>query len=162
MNFRKGNMFYVPENEIIIVTTNSIVLANGCLVMGAGAALQARNTFWWLPEVAGKTIRESCGSMGIYGTLILQPIDNDKEWDSTSRRGDAGIFQTKTHYKQPSTLELIKYSTECLTKIAQDNPKQQYHLNYPGIGYGGLTPQEVRPCLKPMEKHNNVTIWTRK
>jgi len=69
-----------------------------------------------------------------------------------------GIFQTKTHYREPSDVNLIRNSAEMLADIAKANPQTQYHLNYPGIGFGRLTPEQVRPHLKSLEKLDDITL----
>src|SRR5690606_19821836 len=68
------------------------------------------------------------------------------------------LFQTKRHWRDPSTLELISASVDSLRRYALEHPGQQIALPYPGIGMGGLAPEAVRPLL--LDLPSNVTVWS--
>src|SRR5690606_20044853 len=68
------------------------------------------------------------------------------------------LFQTKRHWRYPSTLDLIRVSVAGLRGYAQANPEVRVALPFPGIGMGGLSPDEVRPLLRRLPA--NVTVWS--
>lgn len=133
---------------MIIVTTNAIVKANGALVMGRGAARQARDR---IPEIdleCGTAARQAAHR---YGFHVVRP--------PTGGKVGFGIFQVKYHYKELANLELIELAVKKLTNYANEFPDVAIRMNYPGIGHGGLTRQEVEPLLLSLP--DNITICWR-
>src|SRR5690606_38723083 len=81
-----------------------------------------------------------------YGFLPLpQPLDR------------LALFQTKGHYREASSLDLIRHSLEGLTTYAREHPHARIALPYPGIGMGRLEPAAVRPLLAALP--DNITVW---
>ena len=68
-----------------------------------------------------------------------------------------GMFQTKYHYGDNSSIELIEFSTELLKEYSNRNPQEKIYLNYPGINHGRLKEEDVYPIIK--ELPDNVYIW---
>jgi len=92
-----GDMWSVwSETYLFLITANSFVKRNGCLVMGAGIARQARDRFPGLDATLGQAIRETCGHpsigsgrrLGEYGLLI------SPRWPASR----LGLFQVKYHW----------------------------------------------------------------
>ncbi|HQN37752.1 MAG TPA: hypothetical protein PLY01_07950 [Caldisericia bacterium] len=140
--FREGNLF--KENGFKLVTTNSCLTKDCRLVMGRGAAKELKVISPGIDRIFGKMIRKACGHLGLYGLLISPPY---------------GIFQVKNNFADKAKLEIISYSLRLLDFKARDTD-QIIHLNYPGIGNGRLTKEEVRPLLEILP--DNVHIWERK
>lgn len=147
--FKTGDMFSVfNEADIFLITTNSTIKANGTLVMGAGIAKEARDRWKGLDAIAGEMVMSECGNRGTYG-LMLSNWRNGKK---------LGLFQVKIGWDENADVELIKLSTEKLIRFAEEHPELKIHLNYPGIGNGKLSVDDVHPIICSLP--NNVTIWS--
>lgn len=139
-----GNMWDIyKEADYFIFTGNSYIKQNGALVMGRGMAKEVRDKFPGIDKLIGSKIRESCEQIEFYGLIVDEKI---------------GVFQVKYHYDEESLLTLIQCSVSCLKQFAKKHLDKQIHMNYPGIGFGGLTKKEVAPLLKCLS--NNVHIWS--
>jgi hypothetical protein len=128
----------IEKPHLVLVTANSVIKINGDLVMGAGAAKQMAIMWPRAEKRFGALVRAKCGNLGEYGVIIC---DDSWDWCNCS----CGIFQTKYHYKDKSDLALMKRSIINLKEQAK-----KYHtiyLNFPGIGYGGLSEAQVFPLL---------------
>lgn len=149
-----GNMWRSKghPNSMMLVTANSVLNRYGWLVMGAGAAYQARLNYPMLDKVFGDAVAKTCGSHGVFG-LIIHP-----DWPEP--KTNIGLFQTKTDWRQPSNLDIIQKSADMLALWAAEHPDIQVHLNYPGIGLGGLPIIVVQPIVDALP--DNVHIWTLK
>ncbi len=146
MQIMKQNLWQkVPLPVMYIVTTNSTIKRDGRLVMGRGAALEARNKI--------KDIDLECGAAingrGLYGFIEVK---------SPTRVGKAGfgIFQVKRIFNADAELDIIKYSTDMLEVYAERNAEIQIRMNFPGIGAGRLKYNDVLPLLQSLP--DNVTI----
>lgn len=139
--FKTGDMWSVFNDvDHFIITTNSVIKNNGALVMGAGIAKHARDSFPGIDKEFGQIIQKHSDPYH----LILA--------------GKWGLFQVKHHFKDMASLSLIAGSTEDLVEHANHYPNHGYALNFPGIGNGGLAVGEVKSVL--MELPNNVQIWS--
>lgn len=146
--FQKGDMWSVyPKADLFLITTNSTLKPGNILVMGRGIAKQARERFPGLNKALGQQIAQICGRNGQYGLLI------SSRWPQAK----IGAFQTKTDARQPASLFLIQCSTTALKQWAEAHPQAQIHLNFPGIGYGGLLREKVLPIVNQLP--DNVTLW---
>jgi hypothetical protein len=130
-------------DDKFLITTNSTVKRNGALVMGRGIALQAKTRFPGLDLALGQAILRVCPNQGRYGLIVGRKL---------------GIFQVKYHYAAPADLELIRYSTGMLTAYAAEHPDIRIHLNYPGIGWGHLSQEQVAPIILALP--DNVFVWS--
>lgn len=138
--FRKGELF--RSNGCIIVTTNSFLTSERKLVMGRGAALQLKRKVPGIDRIFGQLVYEKCGHLGRYGLLFYEKY---------------GIAQVKYRFNEKADIELISYSMEMLKETAKPNKHHCYNINFPGIGYGGLSKDEVMPVLEKLPQ--NITIW---
>lgn len=127
-----GNIFDV-ECDAICVTTNSIVKANGELVMGAGLAKQFADRYTSLPNDLGVCVYRNGNH--VYGFQYSKTVIS---------------FPTKHHWKDPSDLVLIAQSARELVQCADDNNLQKIVLPRPGCGLGQLTWAQVKPVLEPI------------
>ena len=135
------------DADLFLITTNSTLKKNGALVMGRGIARQARDRFSGLDLALGREITAVCGHLGHYH-LLLSP-----RWPAAK----LGAFQVKTHYARPESLALIRQSALALIARCEEHPGAAVHVNYPGIGNGGLARPQVLPLLKPLP--DNVYVW---
>ncbi len=138
--FRKGELF--SSRGCIIVTTNSFLTSECKLVMGRGAALQLKRKEPGIDMIFGKLVFDTCGHLGRYGLLFHERY---------------GIAQVKYRFNEKADLELITYSMNMLKETAKPNRDSRYNINFPGIGYGGLSKDEVMPILERLP--NNIIIW---
>jgi hypothetical protein len=110
--------------------------------MGAGHAKEVRDRW---PSVAKEFGEMASGNWIDYFLL-------------TSKKYPVMAFQTKRHWKDPSSFALVFSSTCYFNELAKQNPNKIYHLAFPGIGKGGLKPTDVWKYIK--ELPDNVHIWT--
>lgn len=148
---RYGNIWTVLEQNNtafgdslkshILVTLNNCVKHNGELVMGAGSALSAAQRFPNIPLMFGNKVKQ----LGYRYGVVFDP-----------GMTVAG-FQSKYHFRDKSTPELIQHSTKVLTEIANQYQDREFHLCYPGIGFGGLKMDDVAPIIQSLP--DNVFVW---
>lgn len=151
MNLVTGDMWSVwNEADLFLITANSTIV-DGKLVMGAGIALQARERFPGIDARLGLEILSWPGHLGVYGLLI------SFDWSHLDTRARLGLFQTKTNWRDPSPLSLVRRSVEELAIQAARWDEKRFHLNFPGIGCGGLDPAQVTPLIKTLP--DNVNVW---
>jgi hypothetical protein len=140
----------------IVITANSIVKKNGELVMGAGAAKQAKDRIPGIALEAGNAVLRSSVNAPeglFYGfTFVRRP---------TIDRVGLGLFQVKYHWDDPARLDLISSSAEYFATHAFFFPDVNFRMNFPGIGNGKLNYDDVLPLLRSMEDQDNVTICKR-
>ena len=134
---------WTPDNkrEPLFVTTNSIIKKDGSLVMGAGIAKQAKDAF---PGLDYK---------------LASRIEDPKYGSVYSQKFNIGAFQVKHHYRDPASIDLITNSSISLVGLILEHDWDRIHLNYPGIGLGQLTKEEVEPILLDILGTFPITIY---
>lgn len=150
-NFKTGNMWDAWDDaDLFLITTNAIIKANGELVMGRGMALQARERDKQIALYFGRALEDFYSLDHVdYGLIVPDMWPHRKE----------GMFQTKNHYGVKAGIEIIRMSTDMLAIWCKTYSDQQVHLNYPGIGNGGLSKEIVEPIIAKLP--DTVTIWSR-
>ena len=150
LKFASGDMWSVySEDNLFIITTNSFLKKSGALVMGRGIARGAMKRIPGIAFFAGKAVSLSCGHLGKYGFIHIA----EKE---------IGLLQTKLHYKDNTNISLLEYSLRQLKKyIKVSGNTKPIHLNFPGVGLGGLHIADVFPFLIKRLSDYDVTIWTK-
>lgn len=156
----------VPLPVCYLVTTNAVV-EKGRLVMGTGAALQAKNRIPGIDREAAEIIEQykqfhEITGLPFYGVLTIRPWwgafgEDGKEKPPT--KAGFGIFQVKFHWRDKADPRLISMSWQILRNKALTTPKVQYRMNYPGIGAGGLERKDLEHLFKWIP--DNVTICYR-
>ena len=150
---RKGNMFeHLAECTMLLVTTNSFITTSRELVMGRGAAADAKAKWPTLPTQLGTRICAKWGHMSEYNLAGGFKMQVD-ETHSVS----VAAFQVKYHFKDVANLGLIERSANKLREYALQHPEQVIFCNFPGIGNGKVKPEFVAPMLQNMPA--NVTFW---
>ena len=135
--------------DLFLITTNSFIKKNGELVMGRGIAKEAKDRFPQLPVYAGKIIKEKCGHLGVYGFYV------SRHWPLTK----IGLFQTKRHWRDNASIDLIKMSLTGLDFWLIGREDKIVCLNFPGIGNGGLERDQVLALLEFLP--DNVKVYER-
>lgn len=127
--------------HMVLFTGNPVKKTNNAIVMGAGAALQVRDAY------LGVDIK--------LGALI----DNTTHLAFTQLQPNQyiGWFKVKHHWRDNASLDLITESTRQLKELAMSRQDIKFHINYPGIGNGKLTREQVEPILRTLP--DNVFIY---
>lgn len=128
----------IHDNELLFATTNNVVGRSG-LVMGAGNA-KAMKDCW--PTIANE-FAPLC--QGDYGIAIIE-----------KNNGFLGAFQTKRHWRSPSSYALVENSVSKLLDICDEFAT--IHLPYPGIGNGGLDKNKVLDIIHVLPDNVNVYL----
>lgn len=141
MRIRYENIFN-DEPALRLATTNNVVNYNTqSLVMGAGVAKQFKDRY---PGIE-KRLANYFSNGEDYGLIVLP--------DNT------GAFQTKRHWRNPSKLEIIQFSTSKLFHYAIEHPDISIFLPFPGIGKGGLKREVVEPVISVLPDNVSVFIY---
>ena len=137
------------EHLIYVITTNSVIRSDQ-LVMGAGAARQARERYPELAADCASRIRQL--ATPDYGCLLVRAPD------ARSHRPGLALFQVKRDYRAPAELDLIARSVRDLSDMAVVRSTEQFRLNLPGIGLhtGRLPRSLVEPLLSVLP--DNVIV----
>lgn len=146
---QRGNMWDAwKEADLFCITTCSTLKVDGRLVMGAGIAKEAVTRFPGIDLQAGRMLE------------LLYPNGTHKQYGLLELPGTKlGLFQTKGSWSDKANLELIKYATSRLQTWADQHPNKTAHLNYPGIGCGGLARKLVHPVIAVLP--DNITVWSK-
>jgi len=116
--------------EVIAFTANSVIKNNRSLVMGAGCAKVFKDNFEGIDK-------------------MFENISTNFGWKVVDFKGKKiGAFQTKIHYRNNSTLEIIKHSIEELKKDIKNY--DSIAICFPGILNGGLKREDVLPLFDGM------------
>lgn len=147
--FETGDMLTKIDDPdaLIVFTANSTIRRNGALVMGRGIARDVRDRFPGIDAKFGQLVQMQQFKDN-WGLLIL---------DYHGHR--IGAFQVKTRFNEAASPSLIKSAAVKLSAWANANPSIVVHLNYPGIGYGMLPEDVVRPLIADLP--SNVHVWKR-
>jgi hypothetical protein len=151
MKIVRENLWILPPAPgMIVVTTNGAVNKDGELVMGRGAALEAKQRIPGIAKEAGALLWGiGCENPAIYHWLVMR---------APYRPGKVGfgLFQVKRVWSDDASLDMIRKSAQALAEYAKANPTLNIRMNYPGIGNGRLKRNDVEPllCVLP----DNVTI----
>lgn len=133
---------FVKQNCVFLFTANSVVKKDNTLVMGAGSAKDFKLAYPKAPKYFGGVIKD-------FPTVSVHLVKRDD--------GLVGSFKTKNHWKEPSTLDIIKASVKMLKLHAATHPEWSIHIPFPGIGFGGLAVEDVLPLLE--ELPDNVFVF---
>jgi len=124
-----GNIWNYSNNITKCITTNGIVKKNNELVMGKGIALQAKKRYPDIPKILGDFVK-------LNGNILYYI----KKYNIIS-------FPTKHHWKDKSSIELIKQSCYTLNYFTESFNKLAV-LPKPGCENGGLDwESEVKPII---------------
>jgi hypothetical protein len=157
MKIIKGNL-WDSTDQIILVTANSYINAKGELVMGRGAALELKNKFPKIAYSFGKMIKYYSKHLGEYRVLLVDPLASYAEPNDIQGRY-YGIFQVKYNFKAQADLDLIGRSVDKLNIISKSPffSEHKISMNFPGIGFGGRTMEEVLPIISKL--NDKVTLY---
>ena len=128
------------ESDLALFTGNSTIRRDGCLVMGRGLARQVRDR---LPGI-DRAIARAIGRRATYGVAIAAGF--------RIGRAAVGAFQVKQFWGDAADPGLIAHSVKCLNTLLEPMPADyRVILNYPGIGNGRLTLEQVAPLIAGLD-----------
>jgi hypothetical protein len=146
MKLVQGDL-WSTKDKAIFVTTNSTIRKDGLLVMGRGAAFEMTQRYRFIPKAFGQKIWSKYGNLSEYGLVSVMYAVEDTI---------LGGFQVKKYFRDKATTKSITLSTEKLCVFAAWY-SEGISMNFPGIGYGGLTKEQVLPIVSVLP--DNVTIY---
>lgn len=144
--------FWHP-NQVVIFTANSTLTKDGRLVMGAGAAKECRDAFIGIDKEFGSRIKRIRDLYKTYNFCYMEILFKS-QYEKWTR---VGAFQTKCDWRNTSPTDLIYESTKQLINTSKCNPTKEFHMNFPGINYGGLSVESVTPIIE--ELPDNVFVY---
>jgi hypothetical protein len=136
------NMWDISADAYCI-TTNGIIKANGCAVMGAGVALSAVRKFPGCDKYLGIRIKKMGHNVGVFYTADLTDLIS---------------FPTKYHWKDPSDIKLIEKSAKELIDLININKYNKVILPRPGCSNGGLDWKDVKKVIEPILDDRVVVV----
>jgi hypothetical protein len=120
--------------DAICLTTNGFVKKNGCCVMGAGNAKQAKDKFKGIDKVLGTLIKENGNIVQIVWNLVDTFILS---------------FPVKHNWWEKADVDLVELSTKQLVELTNKMGWKKVILPRPGCHNGRLMwLSEVKPILK--------------
>ncbi len=128
----KGNI-WDQEADIILITTNGTVKANGRAVMGKGCALEAKKKYKGIDQILGEVII----GVGNYPTVLIN-----------FSKPKIVSFPTKHNWWEKSDIDLIEQSCKELKEWIDCTTYKKIVLPRPGCGNGQLSWDVVKPILE--------------
>ena len=139
---------YTKEWELphlYLFTGNPIVNARGGIVMGRGAARQIRDFYKDIDirfaQATGEYIR----------------------WVELKKGQYLGWIKVKNHWADNADIDLIKISFNKLKQLVTHFKEQKvacnFHCNYPGIGNGHLTYNDVNNVLLSLNLPDEIILY---
>lgn len=149
MKLRVGNIFRSTDQVVLITASSEI--NGGRLEFGTDLLKRLLEISPTADAYFAKCVQAKCAGQPAYPYEYNMLVDN---------RGAAfkffGLFQTKYYFNDLANIDLIKRSCTTLTNWVKTE-RIPVSLNFPGIGGGGLTMDQIVPIIA--ELPDNVTIW---
>ena len=130
----KDSIFNLAADAICI-TTNGVIKKNQEAVMGAGIALSAKNHYPDLPLSLAAKLRT--GGNHVYHIPQKDGVN-------------IVTFPTKNHWRDDSSILLIKQSCKELVALTDENGWTNVLLPRPGCSNGKLEWEAVKLFIKPL------------
>ena len=135
-----GNLFnHIGSADVICITTNGFIKANGQCVMGRGCALEAK-TRW--PQAA-INLADMIKKNGNIPQKIWSVGDEGKETEVWS-------FPVKHNWWEDADIDLIRASCTLISLEADERGWTNVVIPRPGCGNGRLSYTVVEPALKEL------------
>lgn len=147
MILERGNMWNVfGKTNLFLITTNPIVRKDGAVVMGRGIAKEFATRYPKGPFCMADCLNPAIvGYGGIRPTGVIGNFDGQK----------VGFFMVKSHWRDMAQVGIIEDSVTDLCEWA--GKYNRIDLNFPGIGNGKLSREDVLPLLSILP--DNVHVW---
>lgn len=136
-----GDIWSVDRTaNAICIPINTQLKSDGCLVMGAGLALDAAKRFPELPKAFGQAMRQHLTSRGQPDIVLFQHRECWPQW--------VVGFPTKTDWRMPSDPVLIRHMAMSLKLEAECRKWCGVLLPRMGCGLGQLQWRQVARILR--------------
>jgi hypothetical protein len=131
-----GNLwdYYADPANMICITTNGVVKANGEAVCGRGCAREATQRIPGFARLLGNYIQEHGNVPG------FMQVHEAEDY--------VFIYPVKHKWFEKASPNLILAAAHVLFDRAQANPSSQFILPRPGCGNGGLKWWDVKPLIE--------------
>lgn len=130
---------YIEQNyNAIVVTTNCIVKKDGCLVMGAGIALDFNKRFPGLSYDLGKRTKAHI-EQGRRGSISVVDFMDTAPYIIS--------LPTKIDWRESSILSMIKENCYHIQIVADAFNWRKILMTRPGCGLGGLNWKDVKETI---------------
>lgn len=157
MQWAEGDLIEICNRlnaDGVVFSANSVVLSNGELCLGAGAALRVKNAFPKAALVLGKQIKQD-------GYNWVQP-DYYLVGCMFNIEKPFYVFalQVKRDFRHKGDLELTNQSLAELATWCEENPEIKLVMNCPLIGLGGYANQieEIKATTELILNKTNVIV----
>ncbi len=161
MRLRTGNMMEVwGKCDLFLFTGNATITKDNRLVMGAGMAKTVKNYVRGIDRAMGDAIRYCYTANGGHETstaLQRGKIEYNLVIRAYAEDQVVGAFQVKHYWGSPAQTVLIINSCWALNNYIATVGPSDIHLNFPGIGNGGLARSDVLPIISRLP--DCVTVW---
>ena len=140
----KGNLWTYPA-DVVVITTNGTIKANGECVMGRGCAAEAKRMYPAVPKQLGTSIKA-------YGNIVSPLLDRPIHLVS---------FPVKHRWHEKADVQLIERSAHALVHAANTiYDGLTFVMPRPGCGNGGLKWDDVKPVIEPiLDDRFHVITW---
>lgn len=143
------------NTDLFVITTNAYICNDGKLAMGRGMARDAKINLPSIDFRLGCTIkcRLDCG-------ITYSGVTGDYNFVTLLQDGqEVAAFQVKRHFKDNADIPLIRKACQGLCEWIAQHPKPvRVDMNFPGIGYGGLSEAEVFRAIGHVLP-DSVHVW---
>jgi hypothetical protein len=157
--FMSGNLLdHLSSYHSVLITTNGVIKAGGALVMGRGIAQSVRDTYPGFDKAAGAAVSHRGLQLADSNCYLYHIL-----WPAAIPHSvlNIGLFQVKMNWWDPASVKLIDGSALRMATALEASPLPagvRIGMNFPGIGNGQLTVDQVMPYLTQIP--DCVDIWT--
>lgn len=153
MKIIKGNIWKIKKADAICITTNGIIGQHNRAVMGKGIALDAKIKHPGIDYLLAKKLNK-------HGNYVYLLTEKTKKGISLLNMDVFSVnknipyhivsFPTKNHWKEKSSLSLIKKSAKRLVKLADKKKWKKIIVPRPGCNNGELNWKDVKKVIEPI------------
>jgi hypothetical protein len=138
----------------VVFSANSVVLSNGELCLGAGAALRVRNAFPKAALVLGNQIKQD-GYNWVQPDYYLAGCVFD-----AVKPFYVFALQVKRDFRHKGDIQLTIQSLKDLAAWCEENPEVKLVMNCPLIGLGGYSSRvdEVKEIVSSILKNTSIVV----
>lgn len=141
---RTGNFFPLNTSQKYVIPCNGIIKQRDFLVMGAGLAKDTLEKYPTIAKEAGDFIVRNGRKSDVGWIYSPFVVDNFI------------IFQTKRHFKENSSLGLVRKGLYDLESL---NISETVNIPPIGCGLGGLSPNLVKEDVLKILRKTSFVLW---
>lgn len=139
------------DYDVLCLTTNGTIKANGECVMGRGIAFEAKQRFPLIPKIVGDVLKKHGNVINMIGNIKL---------GKSGKSVYIYTFPVKHNWWETADIKLIERSARQLVETANKNDWKKVLLPRPGCGNGHLNWTEVKQMLEPLlDDRFHIVHW---